>query len=179
MLRSGQLASIRYPVASDCDEYLALRRASADFHRPWEPLPAAGVDPYSAEVFAEYLATSHTVSSERLLICRTDDARIAGSVNIGAIIRRAFQSAFVGYWIGAQYAHQGYMTEGLGLVIEHAFDTLELHRLEANIRPENVASLALVKRLGFRKEGYSPRYLQIRGKWCDHERWAILSDDPR
>ncbi|GES47985.1 hypothetical protein Rhsp01_07230 [Rhizobium sp. NBRC 114257] len=71
------------------------------------------------------------------------------------------------------------MTEAVRLAVAHAFDAVGLHRVEANIQPGNHASIALVKRLGFRKEGFSPKYLKIGGVWCDHERWALLADDPR
>jgi ribosomal-protein-alanine N-acetyltransferase len=71
------------------------------------------------------------------------------------------------------------MTEGLTLVTRHAFRELKLHRLEANIQPANIASIALVKRCGFSREGYSPDYLKIRGRWRDHERWALLSTAAR
>ncbi len=71
------------------------------------------------------------------------------------------------------------MTEAVRLAVAHAFDAGGLHRVEANIQPGNHASIALVKRLGFRKEGFSPKYLKIGGVWCDHERWALLADDPR
>ena len=97
-------------------------------------------------------------------------------INLNEIVRGAFQSAYLGYYIGTPYAGQGYMMEALKLVIEYAFNELRLHRLEANIQPQNAASLALVKRCGFRKEGFSPRYLKIDGDWRDHERWAILVD---
>ena len=68
------------------------------------------------------------------------------------------------------------MKEGLALLVRYAFDELELHRLEANIQPMNLTSIALAKSVGFRYEGFSPRYLKINGEWCDHERWTILSD---
>lgn len=72
------------------------------------------------------------------------------------------------------YARRGLMTEALRQTCAHAARELSLHRLEANIQPENHASIALVRRVGFQKEGYSPRYLKIGGAWRDHERWALL-----
>ena len=176
-LRTGPRTRIRHPRREDEDEYCTLRRASSEFHRPWEPRPAAGVDPYSSTVFREYLATASAENQERLLLCRLTDARILGAINFSQIIRGPLQGAFLGYWIGAEFARQGFMTEGLRLAAEHAFETLGLHRIEANIRPENTASIALVQRVGFRKEGYSPRYLKIDGDWRDHERWALLKED--
>ena len=75
----------------------------------------------------------------------------------------------------APAAGQGYMSEGLGLVLRYAFEQLRLHRLDAQIQPGNHASLRLVRRLGFRNEGYSPALLFIDGAWRDHERWAITA----
>ena len=77
------------------------------------------------------------------------------------------------------YANQGYMREGIELVLREAFLNLRLHRIEANIQPGNHASIALARGAGFSREGFSPRYLKIGGRWRDHERWAILADDWR
>ena len=85
----------------------------------------------------------------------------------------------MGYYIGAEYAGNGYMTEAVQLMLRHAFRDLKLHRVEANIQPGNLASIALVTRAGFIREGYSRRYLKICGRWRDHERWAILAEDFR
>ena len=111
------------------------------------------------------------------LLVRRDDRALLGHIAISQIFRFSFQSAYLGYWIGAPYARQGYMKEGLALVLTEAFRRLKLHRLEANIQPENTASRRLVEGLGFRLEGYSPRYLKISGRWRDHERWAILREE--
>jgi [ribosomal protein S5]-alanine N-acetyltransferase len=86
-------------------------------------------------------------------------------------------SCYVGYWITKDVARQGYMTEGLRLAVAHAFQDLALHRVEANIVPENVGSLALVERCGFHREGLARRLLCLAGKWRDHERWAITVED--
>jgi ribosomal-protein-alanine N-acetyltransferase len=92
-------------------------------------------------------------------------------------VRQGFQSVYLGYYGMATFARRGLMTEAVRLTTRYAFDEIGPHRLEANIQPGNAPSIALVQRLGFRKEGFSPRYLRIDGVWCDHERWALLADD--
>ncbi|MEO6293613.1 MAG: GNAT family protein [Burkholderiaceae bacterium] len=86
-----------------------------------------------------------------------------------------FCSAYLGFYAFAGQERQGFMGEGLQAVTQHAFKTLQLHRLEANIQPDNAASIALVTVCGFAKEGFSPHYLKIADQWRDHERWAILA----
>jgi ribosomal-protein-alanine N-acetyltransferase len=105
-----------------------------------------------------------------------EDDVIVGAIEISQIVLGAFRSAYLGYQIGAAWRRQGYMTEGLALALTYGFRTIGLHRLEANIQPVNAASIALVRKLGFSREGYSPRYLKINGRWRDHERWAILAE---
>lgn len=109
------------------------------------------------------------------LICRLDNDQIVGVVNITNIVLGLFRSAYLGYYVFTGHEGQGLMREGLHAVIRHAFRSLKLHRLEANIQPGNTRSINLVSACGFAKEGYSPRYLKIRGRWRDHERWAILA----
>ncbi len=114
-----------------------------------------------------------------MLVCRREDGAIAGGVSLNEIVLGAFQSAFLGYWIGAPYKRQGYMSQALPLVLQRAFMTHGLHRLEANIRPENAPSIALVRRAGFRYEGLAERYLKIDGAWRDHEHWVVLAEEWR
>ncbi len=123
--------------------------------------------------FQAYIRRYQQPSEESLLICLRDTGAIAGMVNINSIIRGRFQSGSLSYAAFAPTTGHGYMTEGVGLVIRYAFEELRLHRLEANIQPGNHASLKLVRRLGFRNEGYCPEMLFIDGAWRDHERWAI------
>jgi ribosomal-protein-alanine N-acetyltransferase len=101
---------------------------------------------------------------------------IAGVINVSQIFHGNFRSAYLGYYAGAPFMGQGYMSEGLRLVLRHAFGTLGLHRLEADIQPRNRDSIRLVRCAGFQREGFSPRYLKILGRWRDHERRAIIAE---
>ncbi|MFB9836035.1 GNAT family N-acetyltransferase [Actinoallomurus acaciae] len=155
--------------ADDEPEFLALVAASTDLHRPWMSLP--GTPP----VFRAYVERYKGPDEESLLVCRRDTGAIAGLININSIIRGRFQSGSLGYAAFAPSAGRGYMSEGLDLVLHHAFGRLRLHRLEAQVQPENHASIRLVRRAGFRSEGRSPDLLFIDGAWRDHERWAITN----
>jgi len=175
----GARTHLRRPATGDGLEYRRLKRESAAFLAPWEPASPPGLDPFGALMFQRYLESGRDPRCERYLLARNEDGALLGGLNVNEIVRGVFQSAYLGYWIGERYARQGYMREGLGLLLGEAFGRLRLHRLEANIRPENAASIALVRGAGFRREGYSPRYLLIAGDWRDHERWAILAEEWR
>jgi len=165
----GSRIGIRRPTASDCDEFISLMLASQQFHYPW-------VDPpKTSERYHEYLKSRTTPTDNGFLLCDCRSGAILGVVNVNCIVRGLFQSAYLGFYIGAAFAKQGYMTEGLKLITEFAFKNLWLHRLEANIQPANLASIATVRKCGFQKEGFSPQYLQVFGQWRDHERWALLA----
>jgi [ribosomal protein S5]-alanine N-acetyltransferase len=103
--------------------------------------------------------------------------RLAGVINVSELVMGVFKSAYLGFYAFAGCERQGLMTEGLALVLDRTFKELDFHRMEANIQPANTTSAALVQRLGFRKEGFSPKYLFIDDAWRDHDRWAILSDE--
>ena len=164
---------LRPPSSADREEFTSLMRASRAFHRPWATAPT------DDDRFAAYLADARRPDFEALLVCRHADGAIIGFFNLSQITRGLLQSAYLGYAAGKPFAGQGYMREGLELVLRHAFLTLRLHRVEANIQPGNRASLALARGAGFRREGFSPRYLKIGGRWRDHERWAILAEEWR
>ena len=112
-------------------------------------------------------------------LCRLADGVILGAINFFDVERGIAQAACVGYYVGAPFARQGYMTEALGLALEYAFRRLGLHRVEADIEPDNTESIRLARRVGFRREGLSRRYLKLRGRWRDHERWAFVADEWR
>lgn len=164
---------LRRPTARDCEEFVRLNRASRRLHRG---LASPAVTPGQ---FAIYLKRRRRLDSPGFLICRASDGAIVGGINLSEIVRGNFRSAYLGYQIGEPFARRGHMTEALQLVLRFAFGRLGLHRVEANIQPRNRASIALVRRAGFRREGFSRRYLKIVGRWRDHERWALLSEEWR
>ena len=162
---------LRPPVKRDAAEFVSLIRRSASFHR------GLTSPPKTHEQFLAFLARFRKRDSLCFFICRNDDDAIVGAIMLNQIFHGPFRSAYLGYFVGAPFANHGYMTEALQLMLRHAFKEIKLHRLEANIQPGNTASIALVRRAGFRREGYSPRYLKICGRWRDHERWAITVED--
>jgi ribosomal-protein-alanine N-acetyltransferase len=169
-LERGPRVYLRRPTAADGGELLALNRASRSFHRRFAYPPTRPAE------FTAYLARCEREDFAGLAVCRRGDGALLGIVNLSQIFYGGFRSAYMGYYVGAPYAGSGYMTEAVELALRYAFERLRLHRMEANIQPENERSLALVRRLGFSREGYSPRYLKIGGRWRDHERWAILAE---
>jgi ribosomal-protein-alanine N-acetyltransferase len=170
---SNERVYIRAPTRTDAAEFIALMRVSRAFHSPWATAPT------DDGRFAAYLADARRPDFAAMLLCRAQDDAIVGFFNLSQIVRRRLQSAYLGYAAGQPFAGQGYMRDGLELVLRHSFSTLALHRIEANIQPGNANSLALARGAGFRREGFSPRYLKIAGHWRDHERWAILVEDWR
>ncbi len=133
--------------------------------------------PQRHKEYSDYLDRSRSGRKIPFLIRLNSGGQLVGVVNVSEAVMGVFRSAYLGFYAFSGFERQGYMTEGLALVLDRAFNENGLHRLEANVQPGNVASGALVSRLGFRKEGFSPRYLFIDGDWRDHDRWAILSDE--
>lgn len=169
-LAVGTRAAIRHTARTDRAEFTRLARSSAALHHPWLAPPTTD------HAFDTVMSKLERNDHAGFLVCVRETGAIAGFININSIVRGVFQCGYVGYGAFVPHAGRGYMSEGLGLVLRYAFGLLGLHRVEVNIQPGNESSLALVKRHGFRLEGYSPDYLYINGAWRDHERWAITSD---
>jgi len=160
---------LRSPTLADQKEFLALARASRELHQPWVAAPSTPAQ------FRGYVARMSKPENAAFLVCASGSGQIVGVINLTNVVLGAFRSGYLGYYAFSGFERQRFMRHGLCAVVRHAFAKLKLHRLEANIQPGNVASIALVKACGFTQEGYSPRYLKIGGRWRDHERWAILS----
>ena len=159
--------TIRSVCKADGKALVAAHVACRALHHPW-------VEPFMDMAgFGTWFAQVGGGRNESFVVER--GGVLAGVVNLNEIVRGPFLSTYIGYYgFGLR---GGAMTEGVRLVLAEAFGPLGLHRVEANIQPGNLPSKALVRRLRFRLEGFSPRYLRIAGGWRDHERWAKSADD--
>jgi RimJ/RimL family protein N-acetyltransferase len=164
------LVFLETPAPRHEQEFLTAVVRSRRLHGPWVTAPSS-----SAE-YRLYLRERTGPRQFKYFVC-DDLGQLCGVINLSEIVRGSFQSAYLGYYALSPHAGKGYMSAGLELVLTRAFGELALHRLEANIQPRNERSVTLVRRAGFRLEGLSPRYLRIGGRWRDHERWAITTED--
>lgn len=175
MARVGAVTRVQLRPLSTAhrEPFVAAMAASQALHKPWL------FPPTTSPAFAAFLARADDGRHQTLVVHRLEDDDIAGYFSVGEIVRGALQSAYLAYGGVVGLDGRGYMSEGLALLLAYVFTDLGLHRIEANIQPANARSIALVRRGGFNKEGFSPRYLNIAGEWRDHERWAILRDEWR
>lgn len=160
---------IRAPKVEDETLFLSAMKESKNLHNPWV------TPPLTHKAFVDYLEKSQQPNYRAYLVFK--DQEIVGAFNLSEIVRGVFQSAYLGFYAVEKFSGQGLMSKVLKLVLHKAFTELDLHRLEANIQPENIRSIDLVKSNGFRKEGFSPRYLKMNGDWKDHERWALTIEE--
>jgi ribosomal-protein-alanine N-acetyltransferase len=166
---NGEGIVLRRVRRADADEIVAANRENAAYHAPWVS-PAT-----DRAAFDAWFARSITGANVSLVAHERATNALVGIVNLNEIVLGVFRSAYTGYWGYARTAGRGLMTDALRAAVRFAFDELGLHRVEANIQPDNVRSIVLARRAGFTKEGFSPAYLFIAGAWRDHERWAIVS----
>ena len=168
MSSEGQIAAVHLesPSMRRASDFIDAVTRSRRLHSPWTHAPS------TREQYRALVARSRKSTQESHFVC-TCEGELAGVINISEIVRGAFCSGYLGYYAFVPHHGRGYMRAGLAAVLQRAFQRYGLHRLEANIQPENVRSIALVRSLGFAREGFSPRYLKIGGRWRDHERWAI------
>lgn len=175
----GDGITLRMPQTSDHAEWAALREASRNFLTPWEPTWPS--DDLTRGAFRRrlkrYTDDQRNDLAYALLIFRNEDSALVGGITLANIRRGVAQAGSIGYWVGEPYARKGYMTAAVRALIPFSFQTLRLHRLEAACIPGNAASVALLERTGFTREGYARSYLCINGVWQDHLLFARLADD--
>jgi ribosomal-protein-alanine N-acetyltransferase len=178
----GPRVFLRPLRSADFSEWRAVRVRSRHWLEPWEPLPEPGSPDPVADVEAfrarcgAWDRQRHFDSAYGFGLFLTDGSFV-GEVSLGSVQRGPFQSAFIGYWIDRDHAGQGLVPEGVALVVRYGFEDLGLHRLEAAIVPRNHASRRVAEKLGLRDEGTARRFLQIRGVYEDHVRYAITAED--
>jgi [ribosomal protein S5]-alanine N-acetyltransferase len=179
LLLRGDSVCLRPPEMRDYESWSALRAASRAFLVPWEPTWPG--DDLTRGAFRRRLRRSHQeIANDEaypFLIFR-DNGVLVGGLTLGQIKRGVVQSGTLGYWIGAPHARQGLMTAAVRAMIGYAFTTLQLHRIEASCLPHNRASIKLLERTGFTREGFARAYLRINGAWQDHLLYGLLDSDP-
>lgn len=176
---TGAGVTLRIPQSGDYPSWASLRERSRAFLTPWEPVWPA--DDLSRAAFRRrirrYAEDQRNDLAYAFLIYRSSDDALVGGITLANIRRGVAQAGSIGYWIGEPYARQGYMTAAVRALVPFSFGTLRLHRLEAACIPSNTASIALLEKTGFKREGYARRYLCINGQWQDHLLYARLQDD--
>ncbi len=180
-LIEGDGVYLRAPQTGDYAEWAGLREASHAFLTPWEPTWPA--DDLTRSAFRRrlrrYAEDQRTDQAYAFFLFRGGDDVLVGGLTLANLRRGVAQAGSLGYWIGVPHARQGYMTAAVRALIPHAFATLRLHRLEAACIPTNAASISLLEKTGFAREGYAREYLCINGLWQDHLLYARLKDAAR
>jgi ribosomal-protein-alanine N-acetyltransferase len=176
---TGAGIALRAPQSGDFAEWAALREASRKFLVPWEPTWPS--DDLTRGAFRRrlkrYAEDQRSDLAYAFLIFRAEDSAMVGGLTVANIRRGVAQAGSIGYWIGAPFARKGYMTAALRALMSYGFSTLRLHRLEAACIPNNAASIRLLEKTGFKREGYAREYLCINGVWQDHLLYARLKGD--
>lgn len=171
---------LRQPTAGDHAQWAELREASRAFLEPWEPQwPKDDLERAAfRRRIKRYQREVRDDQGYPFFVFSTGDDRLLGGLTLSYIRRGVTQSCSLGYWMGAPHAGKGHMTRAVKAVIPFVFGTLRLHRIDAACLPTNQASIRLLEKVGFTREGYARRYLCIAGEWRDHHLYALLSDDP-
>jgi ribosomal-protein-alanine N-acetyltransferase len=176
---SGAGVTLRMPQIGDYPEWAALREQSRAFLTPWEPVWPA--DDLTRTAFRRrikrYTEDQRNDFAYAFLIFRTEDNALVGGLTLANIRRGVAQAGSIGYWVGAPFARKGYMSAALRALMPFSFASLRLHRLEAACIPDNAASIGLLEKTGFMREGYARSYLCINGIWQDHLLYARLDGD--
>jgi ribosomal-protein-alanine N-acetyltransferase len=174
------LRPIRY---RDRKEWTDVRSRNSEWLAPWEasnPLPGGGLPDYRQMVRSLKAQAAQASALPFVITEWTPGFRepvIVGQLTVSSIVWGSAMMATLGYWVDQQRAGRGIAPTAVALATDHCFGTLGLHRMEINIRPENAASLRVVEKLGFRDEGYRPRFLHINGQWADHRTFALTSEE--
>jgi ribosomal-protein-alanine N-acetyltransferase len=178
----GENVVLRAPARADLKALVALQERNAEHRRPWGPLPPPGVTPDSPAAVAREIKAARREWREdrgyRMVIeLRDDPGQLVGRASLSQVWRGNFGSCYLGYWIDQEMQGRGLMTDAVRTITSFAFGTLRLHRVQANVVPRNVASLRVLEKAGYRREGLAERYLQLAGVWEDHLMHAVTVEE--
>ena len=173
--------SLRLPEHRDFREWAKLRHESKAFLSPWEPIWAA--DHLSRASFTNRVYWSQRAvkngNALPLFVFHKEAGQLVGAITLDNIRRGPSQMGTIGYWVGQQYARQGFMSEAIIAMVAHAFTDLDLSRVESACLPDNLASRGVLEKAGFKYEGVAQSYIQINGRWRNHVLYAALRGDRR
>ncbi len=170
---------LRYPVLADYAAWRHVRETSQAFLSPWEPTWGAG-ELEKASFRRRLRRYSQEIRNDTgypFFVFRQSDHQLMGGLTLAFIRRGVTQTATLGYWMGQSYAGKGFMTEAVIAAARFGFDQLHLHRIEAACLPNNAASVRLLEKVGFTREGYARSYLCIADKWQDHVLFGLVAGD--
>ncbi|HSO35661.1 MAG TPA: GNAT family protein [Labilithrix sp.] len=173
---------LRPPRTGDVTEIRRLLRSNHEHLKPWNPAPPVGEDPssiteVSKTVLRQRRDWKHGASFVFMVALRDRPERLIGKIALNGVMRGAMHGAYLGYWMAGEQQGKGLVTEGIAAVLDFAFGSAGLHRIQAAIMPRNERSLRVIEKLGFRREGYAERYLQIADKWEDHILFARTREE--
>ncbi|MEO6530916.1 MAG: GNAT family protein [Specibacter sp.] len=167
----------------DKAEWISVRARNSDWLQPWEasnPASQGQLPTFGGMVRVLNRQAREAAALPFIITERVPDKpkpAIVGQLTVSSIMWGSAMSATLGYWVDQERAGRGIVPTSVAMATDHCFRQLGLHRMEINIRPENVASLRVVEKLGFRDEGLRPRYLHINGQWADHRSFALTAEE--
>lgn len=173
---------LRPARSGDVAEMRRVLRKNHEHLKPWNPAPAPGTDPTSITSVSKSILKQRRdwkqgTAFSFMVSKKETPARFMGKIALNGVMRGAMWGAYLGYWIDGEEQSKGFVTEAIEAVMDFAFVAADLHRIQAAIMPQNPKSLRVIEKLGFRKEGYAERYLQIAGRWEDHLLFAKTREE--
>jgi [ribosomal protein S5]-alanine N-acetyltransferase len=175
----GATIDLRPLTLADAPELLELRRRNAAFLAPREPRRAADYLTLAAQQSELREVAANRAADRGYAFGIVHDGALVGRIALNNIVRGVFQNAYLGYFVGQDHNGKGFATEAVRLAVDHGFDHLALHRVQAAVMLDNPGSMRVLEKSGFRREGIARRYLQIDGTWVDHVLFAITTEDPQ
>ncbi|GAA4884657.1 GNAT family protein [Saccharopolyspora cebuensis] len=180
LITAGGSVVLRPPRLRDAKSWSRARLRDREYLQRWEPTSPGGWEERNAAgAWPAQWSTLRGMGrrGEALPFTITVEGEFAGQLTVGNVVRGALRSGWVGYWVAEEVAGGGVATAAVGMVVDHCFGPVGLHRLEATVRPENRPSVRVLEKVGFRREGLFERYLDVAGAWRDHYVYGLTAEE--